>query len=178
MTEITKEQIEQWKALALNVQNALMEIDDPLNSTVSSNSNLYKNHARAFHKFMVETNMERTGAKFIISLCDLALRGLATQPRPIAEAPKDDTAWLVECFNGQRDQYLKGFDEHYMCMGFAYMPEFTADHLEALRFTRENDAAKQAAQLSPTSRAKAVEHSWMKQAAFKHYQRSVNRNDK
>ena len=79
-----------------------------------------------------------------------------------ADNNKDETAWLVESFSGQRDNYLAGFTCEYMGMGFAYMPKWTADHLQALRLTREVDATALITGLDDAvSKCRAIEHSWM-----------------
>jgi hypothetical protein len=73
----------------------------------------------------------------------------------------DEFAWLVEAFGGQRDRYLAGFHSAYMGQGFAWMPTWTADHAQALRFAREADARKMADVMDPPSKCRAVEHGWM-----------------
>lgn len=73
----------------------------------------------------------------------------------------DEFAWLVEAFGGQRDRYLAGFHPAYMGQGFAWMPTWTADHAQALRFARENDAKKIAEVMDAPGKCRAVEHRWM-----------------
>lgn len=67
----------------------------------------------------------------------------------------------MESFSGQIDNYLAGFGEQYMGMGFAWMPVWTADHMKALRFTRKVDAETMATNMSAPSKCRAVEHAWM-----------------
>lgn len=74
---------------------------------------------------------------------------------------KDEFAWLVEAFGGQRDRYLAGFHSAHMGQGFAWMPTWTADHAKALRFAREIDAKTIADVMDPPSKLRAVEHGWM-----------------
>ena len=73
----------------------------------------------------------------------------------------DEFAWLVESFSGKRSKYLAGFCEAYTGQGFAWMPTWTTDHAEALRFAREIDAKTIADVMPPPSKSRAVEHGWM-----------------
>lgn len=71
-----------------------------------------------------------------------------------------EAAWLVESFGRSAPTYLEGFTEEYTGTGFAYMPEWTANHMRALRFSRQEDAAWIARIMPSYERAKAVEHAW------------------
>jgi hypothetical protein len=89
----------------------------------------------------------------IATLCDLALRGLAV-------TQEDETAWLVEAFSGQTENYFAGLDEIWNG-GFSLYPRWTADHMKAIRFTRKEDAETIVSVMDSTAKCRAVEHSWM-----------------
>lgn len=91
--------------------------------------------------------------KAVDQLIDLALRGLEV-------TQEDETAWLVEAFSGQTENYFAGLDEIWNG-GFSLYPRWTADHMKAIRFTRKEDAETIVSVMDSTAKCRAVEHSWM-----------------
>ncbi len=80
---------------------------------------------------------------------------------------KEEVGWLVEYTNAAGLQYWAGVKEFYNGAGFAWLHDWTADYLKAVRFARRNDAAIVAASVRiPGCKVSAVEHMWLSAAGY------------